>query len=183
MKNCIYALLLMSVLAVNDLCADEIEEVIVTSSLIDQTLSELENPLHVISGDDISNGATQSLGESLDNLLGVSSTDYGSGVGQPIIRGMSGSRVRILNNGMVVRDVSGLGSDHINDIDMNNIQQVEVVIGPSSLLYSNGSIGGIINIVDNTIARNDFLESELRLGLEGQSVNNGTPIIFLFKII
>lgn len=173
MKNCIYALLLTSVLAVNDLCADEIEEVIVTSSLIDQTLSELENPLHVISGDDISNGATQSLGESLDNLLGVSSTDYGSGVGQPIIRGMSGSRVRILNNGMVVRDVSGLGSDHINDIDMNNIQQVEVVIGPSSLLYSNGSIGGIINIVDNTIARNDFLESELRLGLEGQSVNNG----------
>ena len=173
MKNCIYALLLMSVLAVNDLCADEIEEVIVTSSLIDQTLSELENPLHVISGDDISNGATQSLGESLDNLLGVSSTDYGSGVGQPIIRGMSGSRVRILSNGMVVRDVSGLGSDHINDIDMNNIQQVEVVIGPSSLLYSNGSIGGIINIVDNTIARNDFSESELRLGLEGQSVNNG----------
>ena len=163
----------MSVLAVNDLCADEIEEVIVTSSLIDQTLSELENPLHVISGDDISNGATQSLGESLDNLLGVSSTDYGSGVGQPIIRGMSGSRVRILSNGMVVRDVSGLGSDHINDIDMNNIQQVEVVIGPSSLLYSNGSIGGIINIVDNTIARNDFSESELRLGLEGQSVNNG----------
>ena len=173
MKNCIHALVVMSVLAVNGLCADEIEEVIVTSSLIDQTLSELENPLHVISGDDISNGATQSLGESLDNLLGVSSTDYGSGVGQPIIRGMSGSRVRILSNGMVVRDVSGLGSDHINDIDMNNIQQVEVVIGPSSLLYSNGSIGGIINIVDNTIARNDFSESELRLGLEGQSVNNG----------
>ena len=101
MKNCIYALLLMSVLAVNDLCADEIEEVIVTSSLIDQTLSELENPLHVISGDDISNGATQSLGESLDNLLGVSSTDYGSGVGQPIIRGMSGSRVRILNLSLI----------------------------------------------------------------------------------
>ena len=173
MKNCIHALVVMSVLAANGLCADEIEEVIVTSSLIDQTLSELENPLHVISGDDISNGATQSLGESLDNLLGVSSTDYGSGVGQPIIRGMSGSRVRILSNGMVVRDVSGLGSDHINDIDMNNIQQVEVVIGPSSLLYSNGSIGGIINIVDNTIARNDFSESELRLGLEGQSVNNG----------
>ncbi len=173
MRNCIHALVVMSVLAVNGLCADEIEEVIVTSSLIDQTLSELENPLHVISGDDISNGATQSLGESLDNLLGVSSTDYGSGVGQPIIRGMSGSRVRILSNGMVVRDVSGLGSDHINDIDMNNIQQVEVVIGPSSLLYSNGSIGGIINIVDNTIARNDFSESELRLGLEGQSVNNG----------
>jgi len=172
-KNCIHALVVMSVLAVNGLRADEIEEVIVTSSLIDQTLSELENPLHVISGDDISNGATQSLGESLDNLLGVSSTDYGSGVGQPIIRGMSGSRVRILSNGMVVRDVSGLGSDHINDIDMNNIQQVEVVIGPSSLLYSNGSIGGIINIVDNTIARNDFSESELRLGLEGQSVNNG----------
>ena len=173
MKNYHVALMIMSALVINNIIADEIEEVIVTSSYIDQALTEIENPLHVLSGDDVSSIPTQSLGELIDNLVGVSSTDYGSGVGQPIIRGMSGNRVKILNNGMVVRDVSGLGADHINDIDLNNIQQIEVVRGPSSLLYSNGSIGGIINVVDNTITRKDFTEPELRIGLETQSVNDG----------
>ena len=173
MKNCHVALLVMSALLTNNLIAEEIEEVIVTSSYIDEALSEIENPLHVLDGEDITNTSTQSLGKSLSNLLGVSYTDFGSGVGQPIIRGMSGSRVKILNNGMVVRDVSGLGADHINDIDLNNVQQIEVVRGPSSLLYSNGSIGGIINVVDNIIARKDFAESKLRFGVETQSVNDG----------
>ena len=115
----IYAPVVLSVLlSVNAIAiANEIEEVIVTSSLIDQTLNDIENPLHVVSGEDISTNASQSLGESLDNLLGVSSTDYGSGVGQPIIRGMSGNRVKILNNGMVVRDVAGIGADHVNDVE------------------------------------------------------------------
>ena len=169
----IYAPVLVSALLSVNAIANEIEEVIVTSSLIDQTLSDIENPLHVVSGEDLSTNASQSLGESLDGLLGVSSSDYGSGVGQPIIRGMSGNRVKILNNGMVVRDVAGIGADHVNDVDLNNIQQIEIVRGPSSLLYANGTIGGIINIVDSTIAREDFTESELKLGLEAQSVNDG----------
>ncbi len=169
----IYAPVLVSALLSVNAIANEIEEVIVTSSLVDQTLSDIENPLHVVSGEDLSTNASQSLGESLDGLLGVSSSDYGSGVGQPIIRGMSGNRVKILNNGMVVRDVGGIGADHVNDVDLNNIQQIEIVRGPSSLLYANGTIGGIINIVDSTIAREDFTESELKLGLEAQSVNDG----------
>ena len=169
----IYAPVLVSALLSVNALANVLEEVIVTSSLIDQTLSDIENPLHVVSGDDISATASQSLGESLDGLLGVSSADYGSGVGQPIIRGMSGNRVKILNNGMIVRDVAGIGVDHVNDVDLNNIQQIEIVRGPSSLLYANGTIGGIINIVDSTIAREDFAESELKLGLEAQSVNDG----------
>ena len=169
----IYAPVLVSALLSVNALANVLEEVVVTSSLIDQTLSDIENPLHVVSGDDLSATASQSLGESLDGLLGVSSADYGSGVGQPIIRGMSGNRVKILNNGMVVRDVAGIGVDHVNDVDLNNIQQIEIVRGPSSLLYANGTIGGIINIVDSTIAREDFAESELKLGLEAQSVNDG----------
>ena len=173
MKNYKIVVIFLGAFITNTAFAEEVEEIIVTSSYIDQTLSEIENPLHVVNGKDISSSASQSLGESIDDLLGVSSTDFGSGVGQPVIRGMAGNRVKILNNGMVVRDVSGLGADHINDIDLNNIQQIEVVRGPSSLLYSNGSIGGIINVVDNTIARRDFTTSETRLGLETQSVNDG----------
>lgn len=150
-----------------------IEEIIVTSSFLNPSFKDGALPLHVVGRDEISQGATQSLGESLDSLLGVASTDYGSAVGQPVIRGMSGSRVKVLNNGIVMRDASGIGADHVNDIDMNNIQQIEVIRGPASLLYANGTIGGIVNIVDQTIAKKDFLESIFKVGLEAQSVNDG----------
>ena len=173
MKTCRTALLILSASLASAVLANEMEEVIVTSSFIDQTLSEIENPLHVVSGADVSEGGVRSLGESLDNLLGIASADFGSAVGQPIIRGLSGNRVKILSNMRVVRDVSGLGADHINDLDLNNIDQIEVVKGPSSLLYANGTIGGIINVVDRTIAKKDFEESELILSVEGQSVNDG----------
>jgi iron complex outermembrane receptor protein len=153
--------------------AQEMEEVIITASLIDSSSDAISNPLHVLSGKAIATDASQSIGASIDGLVGVSSSDYGTAVGQPIIRGMSGSRVKILNNGIVIRDVSGLGPDHVIDTDLNDIQQIEIVRGPSSLLYANGTIGGIVNIVDNTIARKDFEESRFKLGLEAQSVNDG----------
>lgn len=153
---------------------EDIEEVVVQSSILDQTSNELEDPLHIVSGEDLENSATQSLGDALNNLLGVASADYGFGVGQPIIRGLSGSRVKILNNGMVVRDVSALGGDHINDVDLYNIQQIEIVRGPSSLLYANGAIGGLINIVDNTIAKQDFQNFSYGLSYESQSVSEGS---------
>ena len=170
----------MSAVTINGLLANDIEEVIVSSSLIDQAASEIPNPLHVMSGNDIANNASKSLGETLNDLLGVSSADYGSGVGQPIIRGMSGSRVKILDNGLVNRDVSGLGADHINDVDLSNVQQIEVVRGPSSLLYTNGTIGGIVNIVDNSIAQED-VQRLVKIGLETQSVNDGDSQSFFYQ--
>ena len=175
-----FAFLFMSAVTINGLLANDIEEVIVSSSLIDQAASEIPNPLHVMSGNDIANNASKSLGETLNDLLGVSSADYGSGVGQPIIRGMSGSRVKILDNGLVNRDVSGLGADHINDVDLSNVQQIEVVRGPSSLLYTNGTIGGIVNIVDNSIAQED-VQRLVKIGLETQSVNDGDSQSFFYQ--
>ena len=174
MKTTRMALILMSVLFANKLLAqDVIEEIIVTSSFIEQNLSQIHNPIHVIGSDELASMASQSLGESLDDLLGVGSSDYGSAVGHPIIRGLGGTRVKVMRNGRVNRDASGLGADHPVEIDFNNIQQIEVVRGPSSLFYANGTSGGIINIVDNTIARKDFTESDLTVGYEVQSVNNG----------
>ena len=160
---------------------DEIEEVVVTASLIDQNLSELENPIHVIDGEDVSSSSTVSLGETIDSLVGVSIADYGAAIGQPIIRGMSGNRVKVLNNGLVTRDVSILGPDHMNEVDLNNIEQIEIVRGPSSLLYSNGAIGGIVNVVDRTIAREDFEEAKFIVGAETQSVNDGDSQNFYFE--
>ena len=181
MKN-YFLTLLISVFIVNSLDAQEdVEEVVVTSSLTSSALADIEDPLHVVEGDDIDSSATQSLGETLDDLLGVSSQDYGAAVGRPVIRGMTGTRVKILNNGFVVQDVSGMGGDHTNEIDFNDIKQVEIVRGPSSLLYAKGTVGGIINIVDDLIAKKDFNEQEINLGLETQSVSEGDSQSFSYK--
>ena len=183
MKRTIYLLLSLSIAAATQLYADEstIEEVTVTASLIDELSTHAENPIHVVSGDDLLSGGTQSLGEAIDGLLGVQSADFGAAVGQPVIRGMSGNRVRILNNGMNVRDAAGLAADHILEVDLNNVEQIEIIRGPSSLLYTNGSIGGIVNVVDSTIARRDFDEMEFKFGVEGQSVNDGEAYDFSYQ--
>ncbi|MDA8892144.1 TonB-dependent receptor [Hyphomicrobiales bacterium] len=183
MKRLFSALFIVSALSIynTSVNSNEIEEVIVVSSYTDQTLGELENPLHVLKGDDVLMDSTLSLGETISSLLGVSSSDFGSAVGQPIIRGMSGSRVKIMNNSKSLRDISSLGADHMNEVDLNDIQQIEVVRGPSSLLYSSGTIGGIINIIDNTIARKDFKDSKLSIGLESQSVNDGDSHDFSYQ--
>ena len=180
MKNYYYALLVSALLTIN-IYAEEVEEVIVTSSLTKQTVSDLEDPLHVVDGDDVKAGGIQSLGETLDELLGVHTADFGAAVGQPVIRGMSGSRVRVLENGVVVRDVAALGPDHINDINLLNSQQIEVVKGPSSLLYANGGAGGVINVVDNSIATTNIAERVMSLGVETQSVNNGEAVDFSYE--
>ena len=105
MKKCFFSLIVFSVFT-NISLAQDMEEVVVTSSLVDT--SEITNPLYVIDGNEINDDITTSLGDAVDSYLGVSIADYGSAVGQPIIRGMSGSRVRILENGVVVRDVGTL---------------------------------------------------------------------------
>ena len=172
MKKITYLIAILSAMTINLAFADDIEDVVVTSSILGAT-STIENPIHVINEEDLNSVGTHSLGESIDNLLGVTNTDFGSIVGQPVIRGLSGARVKVLENGLVNRDVSGIGADHPIDIDLNNIQQVEIVRGPSSLLYSNGALGGIVNVVDNTISKTDFSEQEIKLGLEHNSVNDG----------
>ena len=181
MKNKLIILAMLGVFSANFIHSDEVEEVVVQASLLNVTEDEIGDSLHILSGSDISDLGTVSLGEALDSLVGVTSADYGSAVGQPIIRGLSGSRVKILTNGLVNRDVAGIGADHKNEVDLNDIQQIEVVRGPSSLLYANGVTGGIINIVDNTIAMEDVVDRVFKLGLETQSVNSGDAQSFSVK--
>ena len=168
MKNTFKAFLVIGALSIFNITA--FDEVIVTSSFVN---TEINGSLHVVDGDEVDTNANGSLGEALDDLLGVSSADYGSAIGQPIIRGMSGIRVKVLDNGMVNRDVSALGPDHPNDTDLNNVQQIEIIKGPSSLLYANGGIGGVINIVDNIIPKTDFDGPEFNIGAESQSDADG----------
>ncbi len=153
-----------------------LEEIVVTASFVGINESTATRPIHVLDGDALAEQGAQSLGEHVDSLLGVSSADFGAAVGQPIIRGMSGNRVKVLNNGTVIRDVSTLGPDHAVDVSLGDAQQIEIVRGPSALMYSNGSIGGIVNVVDNSIPAADLEGFSGSLGAEAQAVNDGEAV-------
>ena len=155
-----------------------IEEVVVTASYLGSSEVGDSGNARILDADALATSATLGLGDALDDFLGVSVTDFGSAVSRPTIRGLTGDRVAVLNNGMRARDVSGLGADHSMDVDLFNAEQIEVIKGPASLLYTKGAIGGVINVVDNTIAASDFTASTTRIGMETQSVNNGQVEFF-----
>lgn len=139
---------------------DAVEEIIVTSSL-QQSRAETALPVNVLSGEDLREKASSTLGDTLKELVGVNSASFGSGVGLPVIRGQSGSRVQVLQGGVSNMDASAISPDHANSVEAALAERIEVVRGPATLLYGNGAIGGVVNVIDNRIP------SELPQALSG----------------
>lgn len=110
-------------------------------------------PAQQLSGVALTQRQGSTLGETLDNLPGIANSSFGPNVGRPIIRGMEGDRIRILQNSGANMDVSGLSNDHAVPIDPLTTERLEVLRGPATLLYGGSAIGGVVNVIDNRIAR------------------------------
>ena len=125
-------------------------------------------PSRILEGDALRNQMGNSLGETLRDEAGVSTSGFGAAAARPIIRGLDGSRVKIMQNGMAVMDLSTLSQDHATGVSTANSRQVEIVRGPHSLLFGSGLIGGTINVVNDRIptilGTRPGGEAELRLG-------------------
>jgi len=91
------------------------------------------------------------LGDALASRPGIAATTFAPGASRPVIRGLSGFRVRIQENGIGTGDVSALSDDHAVPIDPLAAGQVEVVRGPATLRYGSQAIGGVVNAVNNRI--------------------------------
>ncbi|MES2135509.1 MAG: TonB-dependent receptor [Pseudomonadota bacterium] len=94
-----------------------------------------------------------SIGETLANLPGVSSTSFGPKVASPVLRGLQGDRVRVLTDGIGTLDMSTLGPDHEVSINPITAQRIEVLRGPAALLFGSSAIGGVVNVIDSRIPR------------------------------
>ncbi|MFT4020753.1 MAG: TonB-dependent receptor, partial [Acinetobacter sp.] len=95
-------------------------------------------------------GAT-TIGNALNGQPGVYSAQYTGGVSRPVIRGQDGVRVKILQNGADLLDVSSVSPDHAVTVDPNSAQQIQILKGPETLLYGAGSPGGLVNVIDDKI--------------------------------
>lgn len=131
--------------------AQQLEEVLVYSAGIKQATAKSARPVTVLSGEALRTKVGQTIGDTLSNELGITSQSFGAGVGTPVIRGQAGPRVRVMQNSLGNNDASSLSPDHSNGVDPVIAERVEVLRGPSTLLYGNGAIGGIVNVIDNRI--------------------------------
>ena len=136
---------------------------------------QILTPAKILAGDELRDKVGSSLGETLSQELGVSASGFGPGASRPIIRGLEGSRVKMLENGMAVSDVSGLSNDHAVAAEGATARQIEILRGPAALLYGSGAIGGLVNVVNERIPTHledkPVGQAEVRYGTVDESRN------------
>jgi len=129
-----------------------------------------------ISGNELERKKQTTIGETLAREPGVSSSFYGPNASRPIIRGLDGEKIKLLENGVGIDDASGTSPDHAVSTDPLTIDSVEIVRGPSALLYGSGAIGGVINLRDTRIADHVLNSSDLKLSGRLSSVDHGRSL-------
>ena len=127
--------------------------VVVSANPLGADINDLITPVSVLRGDQLTQNQSSTLGQTLNQLPGVSSSDFGPNSSRPVIRGLDGDRIRIMNNGGASMDVSGLSYDHAVAIEPLLVDQIEVVRGPAALQYGGSAIGGAVNVIDNRIPK------------------------------
>ncbi len=105
----------------------------------------------VVAGDELALRSEPTLGATLANQPGVNQTGFGAGSSRPIVRGLGGDRVRMLEDGVGTGDISEVSPDHAVTTETLTADRVEILRGPATLLYGSNAIGGVVNILDESI--------------------------------
>lgn len=150
-----------------------LDEMVVTAPL-NRPLFQQAQAASVLNGQNLTLALEPSLGQTLARMPGVSSSYFGPAASRPIIRGLDGDRVRILQNGLNTIDASATSVDHAVSFDTSNLKSIEVVRGPATLLYGSNAIGGVVNSIDGRIV-DEKLDGTIRGALNDRytSVDNG----------
>jgi iron complex outermembrane receptor protein len=137
--------------ALHDKQPKDLAAVEVRATPLSDTAENIALPVDVLTGSTLDAAKAGTLGETVAKLPGVQSSNFGPGVGRPIIRGLDGARVQVLSDGLGSGDVSTVSVDHAVSIEPFLAEQIEVLKGPATLLYGSGAIGGAVNVVDGRI--------------------------------
>lgn len=129
----------------------EFDAITVQADPLRSSYGELIQPASVLQGELLEQRKAGTLGETLQKEAGVQSSFFGPAVGRPVIRGQDGARVQVLSEGLASMDVSTVSVDHAVTIEPFLADQIEVLRGPSTLLYGAGAVGGVVNVVDGRI--------------------------------
>jgi iron complex outermembrane receptor protein len=130
-----------------------LEPFLVSAGPAARAIEDFATPTTVLDTEALRRNSGATLGDQLDGQPGVSSTGFGAGASRPIIRGFDGPRVRILDSGIEALDVSNTSPDHAVALEPLLVERVEILRGPSTLLYGSSAIGGVVNVVGHEMPR------------------------------
>jgi iron complex outermembrane receptor protein len=131
----------------------QLDDYIVSAGPNLRSIRDHAAPVNVLTAQDLNRQSGSSLGAVLDWQPGVSTSSFGAGASRPILRGFDGPRVRILNAGIEAMDVSDTSPDHAVTLEPLLTERVEVLRGPSTLLYGSSAIGGAVNVIGKEMPR------------------------------
>ena len=131
---------------------DTVDEIIVSANPLGRTTEELTQPARVLGSDELLLKATNSIGDTLASEPGVSTTYFGPVAGRPVIRGLEGPRISVLQSGVGTLDVADLSPDHAVPVEPLFVERVEILRGPATLLYGSSAAGGVVNVIDGKFA-------------------------------
>ena len=130
---------------------DHDSEIVVTGTR--RSAGDVLGGVSVLDQADLTREVRSSIGETLASQPGVSATSFGPTASAPILRGLSGDRVRVLTDGIGSLDLASSGPDHASSINPLTAERIEVLRGPSALLFGSSAIGGVVNVIDTRIPR------------------------------
>jgi len=153
----------------------ELDDIIVTGAPFGISQSASVIATTVVDEEALAVAPAATLGDLLAGTPGLRSSSFAPGASRPVIRGLTGPRVQVLTNGIGLIDASSVSPDHQVATDPAEANRIEIVRGPSTLVYGGSAIGGVVNVLDGRIP--DTLPEG---GLDGQltaqasSVDEGT---------
>ncbi len=129
----------------------DLDEIIITSMGTERTIGETNVGSSVLTQKELQQRIESSIGETLRFEPGISSTAFGAGASRPIIRGLGGDRISVLDNGIGTIDASQTSVDHAVAVEPAFAERIEVIRGPATLLYGSSAAGGVVNILSDKI--------------------------------
>lgn len=127
------------------------DEIIVTGSPLAHPEHESIIAASVITEDELAAKGEASIGELLRREPGISSTFFGPAASRPIIRGLGGDRISVLDAGIGSIDASAVSDDHAVAVEPATAERIEIVRGAATLFYGSSAAGGVINVFDGRI--------------------------------
>lgn len=121
------------------------EQVTVTASGSAEAVSAAYHSVNSVGAVELAQKSSVSIGETLENQLGIAKRSFGPGAGRPVIRGFDGDRVLVLQDGLRLGGIASQSADEVEPIDVLSLERVEIVKGPATLLYGSNAIGGVVN--------------------------------------
>ena len=136
-----------------DVSALPLPELVVTAVLSPTAANETIRPSAVFAQEELQRRLATTVAQTIASIPGVAVTSMGPGTAQPVIRGLTGDRILMLEDGRRVGDVVNSGPDHATALSPSSARRIDVIRGPNAILYGSNVLGGVINVVRDEVPR------------------------------